>query len=97
MEPIAREKLDIFCRKWGIRELSLFGSVLRDDFNPESDIDVLLSFHPNTDWSYWNWPEMEDELKEIFGRTVDIVLDEGLKNPFRRNEILRTRMVVYAQ
>lgn len=79
-----------------MRELSLFGSVLRADFGPESDVDVLVSFEPDAAWSYWEWPEMIDELATIFGRRVDLVERESLHNPFRRAEILRTRQVVYA-
>jgi len=79
-----------------VQELSLFGSVLRDDFRPDSDVDVLISFAPDTDWDYWNWPEMLDELREIFGREVDLVVKESLRNPFRRHRILTEREVLHA-
>ena len=85
-----------FCQRWKIREFSLFGSVLRDDFRPESDVDVLVTFEPNDPWSYWEWPDMIDELEAIFGRKVDFVEKAALKNPHRRQEILRTAQVVYA-
>jgi hypothetical protein len=85
-----------FCKKWKIVEMSLFGSVLRDDFNPDSDIDVLVTFNPEAKWSLWDFPQMQDELKAIFGREVDIVEKDALKNPFRRHSILTTRQVVYA-
>lgn len=67
-----------------------------DDFRPDSDVDVLVSFAPHSDVSYWDWPEMQDELKEIFGREVDVVIKEGLRNPYRRQRILTTREVIYA-
>jgi predicted nucleotidyltransferase len=76
--------------------MALFGSVLRDDFNPDSDIDVLVSFSPEAQWSLWDFPQMQDELKAIFGREVDIVEKDALKNPFRRHSILTTKQVLYA-
>src|SRR6266704_2841803 len=85
-----------FCRKWKIKELSLFGSVLREDFRPGSDIDVLVTFAPEARWSLLDLPRMQDELSRILGRTADLVDIKGLRNPFRRREILATREVVYA-
>jgi len=85
-----------FCRKWKIREFSLFGSVLREDFRPDSDVDVLISFAEDADWSLYEWVDMIDELKVIFDRDVDLVEKEGLRNPFRRYAILTTREVIYA-
>ena len=76
--------------------MSLFGSVLRDDFKPDSDIDVLVTFSSEAQWSLWDFPQMQDELKAIFGREVDIVEKDALKNPFRRHSILTTRQIVYA-
>ena len=90
------QQLAALCRKWHIRELALFGSVLRDDFRDDSDIDVLVTFEPDDPWSYWDWPQMMDELQTIFGRPVDLVEKNCLKNPFRRREILSHHEVVYA-
>jgi uncharacterized protein len=84
-----------FCRKWKIAELSLFGSVLRDDFCEESDIDVLVTFSGDAEWSLFDYVDMREELKEIFGRDVDLVEASSLRNPFRRIEILNTRRIVY--
>jgi predicted nucleotidyltransferase len=92
---LPHDQIAAFCRKWRVAELSLFGSVLRDDFGPESDIDVLVSFEPDAPWSLFEWVEMIDELKSIFGRDVDLVEREAIRNPFRRREILGTREVVY--
>jgi predicted nucleotidyltransferase len=89
-------KIDEFCRKWQICELSLFGSALRDDFGPDSDIDLLVVFEAHAEWDLWDITHMEDELQELFGREVDVVEKRALKNPFRRYEILTTRQVVYA-
>jgi uncharacterized protein len=86
-------KLAEFSRRYGIRELSLFGSVLRVDFRPDSDIDVLVDFEPNAQHSLY---DLEEELSALFGRKVDLVEKSGLRNPFRRHEILRTRQVIFA-
>lgn len=94
--PLDLEALAQFCRRWQVTELSLFGSVLRDDFNPASDVDVLVTIAPDASTSYWDWPEMVDELERIFGWRVDLVAAGGLRNPFRKREILSTRRVVYA-
>jgi len=92
--PMAR--IEAFCRKWRVRELSLFGSVLRDDFRPDSDVDILVSFEPDDPWDLFHLVEMRDELIALFGRDVDLVEKEGLRNPFRRRTILDTREVIFA-
>ncbi len=92
---IPPNSLEAFCRKWRIRELALFGSVLRDDFGPDSDVDVLVSFDDDAPWSLWDLIAMRDELSEVLGRPVDLVEREGLRNPFRRRRILETRQVIY--
>src|SRR5689334_18514927 len=71
--PIDREKIADFCQRWKITELALFGSVLREDFRKDSDVDVLVSFAPDADWSLFDEVEMEEELREIVGRKVDLV------------------------
>ena len=93
---IDEEKITAFCQKWKIIEFSLFGSVLRDDFRSDSDVDVLVTFDQNNHWSLFDIVDMRDELKEIFGREVDFVEKEGLRNPFRRHHILKHREVIYA-
>lgn len=88
---IPQEKIAAFCRKWKVRELSLFGSVLREDFRPESDVDVLVSFAQDAPWSLFDIVNMRDELAEIFGRKVDLVEREAVEqgsNPFRKRHIL---------
>ena len=93
---IPQTEIAEFCRKWRVRELSLFGSVLRDDFSPSSDVDVLVSFEPHSNWSLWDLIAMRDELATLFGRPVDLVEREALRNPIRRQRILSTREVVHA-
>ncbi|MBF0476277.1 MAG: nucleotidyltransferase domain-containing protein [Deltaproteobacteria bacterium] len=93
---IPRKQIIEFCQKWRIIEFSFFGSVVRDDFNPDSDIDVLVSFADNAPWSLYDWTLMIEELKAIFGREVDLVEKKTLTNPFRRHSILSNRTVIYA-
>ena len=93
---IDADRVREFCRKWRITELALFGSSLRDDFRADSDIDLVVSFEPAATWTLWDYVEMRDELAHLFGRPVDLVSKRGLKNPFRRHEILTTRQVIYA-
>ncbi|PIU54215.1 MAG: DNA polymerase subunit beta [Deltaproteobacteria bacterium CG07_land_8_20_14_0_80_60_11] len=93
---IPKAKIEDFCRRWKIKEFALFGSVLREDFRPDSDIDVLVSFEPDGGITFDNRVEMLDELAEIFGREVDLVEKDAIRNPFRRYDILTTKEVVYA-
>ncbi|MFH1911947.1 MAG: nucleotidyltransferase family protein [Pseudomonadota bacterium] len=90
------DKIKDFCLKWKIKEFSLFGSVLREDFRPDSDIDVLVSFEETVSWSLYDVVKMKDELKAIFGRDVDIVEKGAVRNPFRRRSIMTNREVLYA-
>ena len=94
--PVPLDAISGFCHKWQIEELALFGSVLRDDFSPASDVDVLLTFLPEARVSLFDFVDMKEELERIFQRKVDLVSKGGLRNPFRRHEILNTRQVVYA-
>ncbi|MEK6705128.1 MAG: nucleotidyltransferase family protein, partial [Bdellovibrionota bacterium] len=93
---ISDEKIAELCRKWKVTELSLFGSILRDDFGPKSDVDVLVVFQPDAPWSLWDLMNMKEELEVLFGRPVDLVEKEALRNPWRKRRILSTYEVVYA-
>ena len=93
---IPTQRIAEFCRKWEIRQFSLFGSVLREDFGRDSDVDVLVSFQSDSTWDLLDMVDMRDELIALFGREVDLVEEEGLRNPFRRSSILSMRQVVYA-
>lgn len=90
------EQIAEYCDRWKITEFALFGSVLRDDFRPDSDIDVLVTFAPDPNRSLFDLIDMKDELKAMFDRDVDLADKEGLKNPYRRREILSTYQVIYA-
>ncbi len=91
-----QDEIAEFCRRWEIIEFALFGSAVRDDFGPDSDVDVLVTFTPDAPWSLFELVEMQDELKDMFGRDVDLIEEEALKNPFRRRAILREKRVIYA-
>lgn len=94
--PIPEDRIAEFCRKWRVTEFSLFGSVLREDFGPESDVDVLVVFEPGRTTTLEEWLDMEDQLQEMFGREIDLVERRLLDNPFRRHHILNNRRVIYA-
>jgi predicted nucleotidyltransferase len=79
-----------------VTELALFGSALRDDFGPESDVDLLVTFDPGAPWSLFDLVEMREELAEVFGREVDLVEKKALRNPFRRRAILDSSRTLYA-
>lgn len=84
-----------YCQRWKIVEFALFGSVLRDDFRFDSDVDVLITLAPDHGWSLFDWLDMQ-QLETMFQRKVDLVDKRGLKNPYRRSEILKTYQVIYA-
>lgn len=93
---IPMDQIKAFCRRWKIVEFSLFGSVLREDFGPDSDVDVLVTFAEDAHHSLFDLVHMKEELEKIFGRQVDLVQEPLLENPFRRREILRTKEPIYA-
>ena len=96
---LPREQIAEFCQRWGITEFAFFGSVLRDDFGPESDIDVLVQFGAGAGLTLFDIVRMEDELRELFGREVDLADREAVeqsRNHIRRNAILAAAKTVYA-
>ncbi len=93
--PIHYESVADFCRQHKITELALFGSVLREDFRPDSDIDVLVTFAPDAHYSLFDLVQLQEKLGQIFGHEVDLVEKAGLRNPFRRHHILNNMRVLY--
>jgi len=93
---ISHDEIASFCRHWMVAEMALFGSVLRDDFRSESDVDVLVDFVPEAPWSLFDISRMRLELSSLLGREADLVQVGGLRNPFRRRAILSSREVIYA-
>ena len=88
--------IEEFCRKWSIAELALFGSVLRPDFRPESDIDVLVTFASDAKWDLWDFVAIKDELETLLGRSVDLVEKGAVRNPLLRRGILSNNEVICA-
>ena len=99
MIAMDQARIDSFCRKWKVRELSLFGSALRDDFGSDRDVDLLVTFAPDAEWSLLDHIRMEEELTAIIGRKVDLVSRRAVErsaNHIRRQSILSSARVVYA-
>ncbi len=93
--PIPRKEIAAFCQRWKVTEFSLFGSVLRDDFRPNSDVDVLVTFSQGVQISLFDLVQMKLELEEIFHRPVDVIEKDALENPFRKREILNSAQMIY--
>lgn len=97
--PIPKDELAAFCQRWDIAELALFGSVLRDDFGPESDVDVLVTFAETATPTLLDLNRMERELASMVGRRVDLVSRRGIEGSratTRRSAILHSARVIYA-
>jgi hypothetical protein len=93
------EKIQEFCDRWQISELAVFGSVLRDDFRPDSDIDVLVTFAPDAKRGLTETLQMKEELQNVLGRKVDFIVKAAIEqseNWLRRKNILESAQVVYA-
>src|SRR4030042_1877652 len=93
---IPKDRIAEFCRRWQVKELAVFGSALGDNFRPDSDVDVLVVFQDDAKWDLFDHMKAEEELKQIFGREVDLVEKKAIRNPFRRHHILSNYEVIYA-
>ena len=96
---IDKNKIEVFCKKWKIQELAIFGSFIRDDFNDQSDIDVLITFLPKVTWGF-EIAELREELSLIFNRKIDLLNKRSLelsKNSYKKDEILKSCKVIYDQ
>lgn len=93
---IPKKEIVAFCQRWKVVEFALFGSVLRTDYTPESDVDVLVTFAPGAEISLFDMAQMQIELQGIFNRPVDVLEKDALRNPYRKREILGTAQVIYA-
>ena len=95
--PIPHDEIAAFCRKWGIRKLAFFGSVVRDDFGPESDVDVLVEFREGRTPGWEFFGTMPEELSRLLhGRPVDVLTWDSLSNWMRR-EVAETAMEEYVE
>lgn len=99
LNDIPSDLLSAFCRKWNVVRLEVFGSALREDFGPESDLDFLVTFDPAARRSIFDLAQAEQELASLLGRKVDLVTRAGIersRNWIRRREILDTARLLYA-
>ena len=95
-----RQQIAQFCKKWKITEFFLFGSALREDFRADSDVDVLVEFAPDAHHGLFDMVRMENELKEIFGREVDLLTRRSIEtspNYIRRKAILSSAELIHAE
>ncbi|HEX8149341.1 MAG TPA: nucleotidyltransferase domain-containing protein [Pyrinomonadaceae bacterium] len=92
---IPEESLADFCRRYRVRELSLFGSSLREDFRPDSDVDILVEFEPSARVGFVTLSKMQRELSALLRRRVDLVPKAGLKEKIRQS-VLDSARVIYA-
>jgi predicted nucleotidyltransferase len=103
-EVVSRIALDeaaliAFCSRWRVASLELFGSVVRDDFRPDSDVDVLVTFQLDANWGLLDHAVMEEELATLFGRRVDLLSRRAVErsaNPIRRASILESAVLLFA-
>ncbi len=95
-DDIDLKKVSELAIEYQINEVYLFGSSLRDDFNIDSDIDILIAFKDDVHYSYFDLCDLQEKFEALFHRKIDLVEKEGLINPYRRSEILRTARLIYA-
>ena len=95
---IDKDKLRDFCKKWKITEFALFGSAVRpEEFRADSDVDVMVTFAEDAGWGLFEHVHMQDELREIFGRKVDLLTRRSVehsRNPYRQSAILSTAVAL---
>ena len=94
------DQITKFCQQWQIIELSLFGSILRDDFRADSDIDILVAFAPTANWGLLDHAQMQEELEAVLSRRVDLISKRAIErssNWIRRQEILSTAQTIYVK
>ena len=97
IQPVQLEEI---CQQWQITELALFGSVLRDDFNPQSDVDILVSFAKSTKITFFDLDAIEEQLSKLLDRSVDLVTRRAIEqshNWIRKQNILGNCQVIYEQ
>lgn len=93
---IPAQPLAALCEQYQVKELALFGSVLREDFRPESDIDLLVEFHPEAQFGLFTYFELQDKLADLLGRPVDLVSKKGLKSIIRDRVLGSSRIIYHA-
>jgi len=96
---VEMERIADFCRRWKINRLAIFGSAVRGELRDDSDIDLLVTFHNDADWTMFDHFTMEDELSHLLGREVDLISVRAVEenpNPITRREILDSARQIYA-
>lgn len=93
---IRADELEGICQRWGIARLFVFGSFARGEDRPESDIDLMVAFSPGRKPSLWRFVELKDEFEALLGRSVDLVIEGSVENPYRRRNIERDLTQIYA-
>jgi len=93
-----REEINSLCRQFGVRRLDVFGSALTDSFDPlTSDIDVLVEFVDGPAFDYFDsYFGLKEGLEDLFGRPVDVISAKSIRNPYFRDQVMRTRRLLYA-
>ena len=97
---VSSDEMSVFCRKWGIVSMALFGSILRPDFKQDSDIDLLIAFSSEARQGFLTLAKIKHELESMIGRSVDVSVKESIEesnNWIRRQEILATAQMIYEQ
>ncbi len=94
---VTQSEIAELCQRWQIIEFGLFGSALREDFRPDSDIDILITFSTDHPWNLFDVMNLQRELETLFGRNVDLVQKKELQNPYRRANILQTHRIIHAE
>jgi len=85
------------CKSLRVKKLDMFGSALRDDFCPKSDVDVLVQFDRTGSRLFYRYFELKERLEEILGRSVDVVVEDAIKNPYFKMEVERSKRNVYEE
>jgi uncharacterized protein len=88
--------INSLAKKYKVKELALFGSVLRNDFNDLSDIDILVEFDDNKEYSLFDLFTIKSEFEKAFGKDIDLIEKQSIRNPYRRENILKNAKVIYA-
>ena len=99
VSTIPAEEISQFCQRWKIRQLALFGSALRRDFRPDSDLDIMVTFAPDADWGLFDHIQMQLELERLFKRKVDLISRRALEqspNWLLRDEIFKSARVLFS-
>jgi len=99
LDSLESKDIVLFCNHWKIREFAVFGSVLRDDFKPESDVDVLVTFSQSAEWGLFEHGQMQNELEFLLGRKVDLVTRRALEqtqNQLLRENIMNSAKVIFS-